>query len=84
MDLTNQLKDAEAAYAMIVKRAAEWGVDTARLGMIGFSAGAGLTMHATLNSKDYGLDFIGPDLWWHGPGRSAEECSANVQCDRQR
>src|SRR5687768_14094907 len=25
MDLSNQLKDAEAAYAMIVKRAAEWG-----------------------------------------------------------
>ena len=45
MDLSNQLKDAETAYAMIVKRAAEWGVDTARLGMIGFSAGAGLTMH---------------------------------------
>src|SRR6187455_1380926 len=51
MDLSNQLQDAEAAYAMIVKRAAEWGIDTARLGMIGFSAGAGLTMHCTLNSK---------------------------------
>jgi hypothetical protein len=38
MDLSNQLQDAEAAYAMIVKRAVEWGVDTARLGMIGFSA----------------------------------------------
>ena len=25
MDLSNQLEDAEAAYAMIVKRAAEWG-----------------------------------------------------------
>jgi acetyl esterase/lipase len=60
MDLTNQLKDAEAAYAMIVKRASEWGVDTARLGMIGFSAGAGLTMHSTLNSKTMELDFIGP------------------------
>src|SRR5678815_1331691 len=31
MDLSNQLEDAEAAYTMIVKRAAEWGVDTARL-----------------------------------------------------
>ena len=40
MDLSNQLTDAEA-----------WGVDTQRIGMIGFSAGAGLTMHATLNSK---------------------------------
>jgi acetyl esterase/lipase len=60
MDLTNQLADAEAAYAMIIKRAAEWGVDTARLGMIGFSAGAGLTMHCTLHSKVMDLDFIGP------------------------
>jgi acetyl esterase/lipase len=67
MDLTNQLKDAEAAYAMIVKRAKEWGVDTARLGMIGFSAGAGLTMHSTLNSKSMQLDFIGPIYGGMGP-----------------
>ena len=67
MDLTNQLADAEAAYAMIVKRASEWGVDTARLGMIGFSAGAGLTMHATLNSKSMQLDFIGPIYGGMGP-----------------
>ena len=67
MDLSNQLKDAEAAYTMIVKRAAEWGVDTARLGMIGFSAGAGLTMHSTLNSKIMELDFIGPIYGGMGP-----------------
>ena len=67
MDLSNQLEDAEAAYAMIVKRAAEWGVDTARLGMIGFSAGAGLTMHATLNSRSMELDFIGPIYGGMGP-----------------
>lgn len=67
MDLTNQLQDAEAAYEMIVKRAAEWGVDTARLGMIGFSAGAGLTMHATLNSKSMKLHFIGPIYGGMGP-----------------
>jgi acetyl esterase/lipase len=67
MDLSNQLKDAEAAYAMILKRASEWGVDTARLGMIGFSAGAGLTMHSTLNSKIMELDFIGPIYGGMGP-----------------
>lgn len=66
-DLTNQLQDAEAAYSMIVKRAVEWGVDSARLGMIGFSAGAGLTMHATLNSKTMQLDFIGPIYGGMGP-----------------
>jgi acetyl esterase/lipase len=67
MDLSNQLQDAEAAYAMIVKRASEWGVDTARLGMIGFSAGAGLTMHCTLNSKTMKLHFIGPIYGSMGP-----------------
>jgi acetyl esterase/lipase len=67
MDLSNQLADAEAAYAMILKRAGEWGVDTARLGMIGFSAGAGLTMHCTLNSKVMDLDFIGPIYGGMGP-----------------
>jgi acetyl esterase/lipase len=66
-DLSNQLEDAEAAYAMIVKRAKEWGVDTSRIGMIGFSAGAGLTMHSTLNSKTMKLAFIGPIYGGMGP-----------------
>jgi acetyl esterase/lipase len=66
-DLTNQLKDAEVAYDMIVNRANEWGIDTARLGMIGFSAGAGLTMHCTLNSKSMKLHFIGPIYGGMGP-----------------
>lgn len=59
-DLTNQLEDAEAAYALILKRANEWHVDTQRLGMVGFSAGAGLTMHSTLHSKTMKLAFIAP------------------------
>ena len=62
-----QLEDAEAAYALILARAEEWGVDTKRLGMIGFSAGAGLTMHATLNSKTMKLAFIGPIYGGMGP-----------------
>ncbi|RDV17200.1 alpha/beta hydrolase [Pontibacter diazotrophicus] len=66
-DLSNQLEDAEAAYAMILKRAKEWGVDTDRIGMIGFSAGAGLTMHSTLNSKTMKLAFIGPIYGGMGP-----------------
>lgn len=66
-DLSDQLEDAEAAYAMILKRAKEWGVDTGRIGMIGFSAGAGLTMHATLNSKTMKLAFIGPIYGGMGP-----------------
>jgi acetyl esterase/lipase len=67
MDLSNQLDDAEAAYAMIIKNASTWGVDTQRIGMIGFSAGAGLTMHATLNSKTMKLAFIGPIYGGMGP-----------------
>ena len=59
-DLTNQLEDAEAAYALIVANADEWGVDTDRIGMIGFSAGAGLTMHTLLHSDVADLAFIGP------------------------
>ncbi len=66
-DLSNQLEDAEAAYAMIVDRAEEWGVDTTRIGMIGFSAGAGLTMHSTLNSETMDLAFIGPIYGGMGP-----------------
>lgn len=67
LDLSNQLEDAEAAYALIVDRAMEWGVDTDRIGMIGFSAGAGLTMHSTLNSKTMQLAFIGPIYGGMGP-----------------
>jgi acetyl esterase/lipase len=66
-DLTNQLQDAEAAYALMVKNAKEWGIDTSRIGMIGFSAGAGLTMHATLNSTTMKLAFIGPIYGGMGP-----------------
>lgn len=65
--LDNQLADAEAAYALIVSRAKEWGVDTKRLGMMGFSAGAGLTMHSTLNSKTMKLAFIAPIYGGMGP-----------------
>jgi acetyl esterase/lipase len=67
MDLSNQLEDAEAAYALVVKRAEEWGVDTERIGMIGFSAGAGLTMHSVLNSNTMDLAFIGPIYGGMGP-----------------
>jgi acetyl esterase/lipase len=67
MDLSNQLADAEAAYALILKRAKEWGVDVNRIGMIGFSAGAGLTMHSTLHSKTMKLAFIGPIYGGLGP-----------------
>lgn len=58
--LEDQLADAEAAYALIQKRAKEWNVDMKKLGMMGFSAGAGLTMATTLESKKVKLAFIAP------------------------
>jgi acetyl esterase/lipase len=72
LDLSNQLQDAEAAYALLLKNAKEWGIDTQRIGMIGFSAGAGLTMHATLNSKTMKLAFIGPIYGGMGPVKVPE------------
>ena len=59
-DLTNQLQDVEAAYAMITSRAKEWNVNVNKIGMMGFSAGAGLTMATTLQSKKVKLAFISP------------------------
>lgn len=59
-DLSNQLADVEAAYALINSRAKEWNVDMNRIGMMGFSAGAGLTMATTLKSQKVKLAFIAP------------------------
>jgi len=66
-DHSNQLQDAEAAYEMIVKRAKEWNVDVDRIGMMGFSAGAGLTMMTALESKKAKLAFIAPIYGGMGP-----------------
>ena len=57
--LAPQIADARAAFALIRKRAAEWHVDPDRVGMIGFSAGAGLTMATTLSGGDAKPAFIG-------------------------
>jgi acetyl esterase/lipase len=37
------LQDAQRAVSLVRSRAAEWGIDAGRIGMIGFSAGAHLT-----------------------------------------
>lgn len=58
-DLSNQLEDVNAAYNLIVKNAKKWDVNVDRIGMVGFSAGAGLTMATTLQSK-VKLAFIAP------------------------
>ncbi len=53
--------DAQTALKMIRAGAAKWGVDTKRVGMLGFSAGAMTTMATTLaNAPDARPDFIAP------------------------
>jgi acetyl esterase/lipase len=57
--LAPQIADARAAFALIRGRAAEWHIDPQRVGMIGFSAGAMLTMATTLTGQDARPAFIG-------------------------
>ncbi|MBV9882121.1 MAG: alpha/beta hydrolase [Sphingomonadaceae bacterium] len=57
--LAPQLADARAAFALVRRRAAEWRVDPGRIGMVGFSAGAMLTMATTLAGGDARPAFIG-------------------------
>ena len=57
--LAPQIADARAAFALIRKRSAEWHVDPHRIGMVGFSAGAMLTMATTLADEDAKPAFIG-------------------------
>lgn len=58
-NLAPQLADARAAFALVRNRASEWNVDPDRVGMIGFSAGAMLTMVTTLAGEDAKPAFIG-------------------------
>jgi len=53
------VEDATAAFKMVRARAKEWNIDPKRVGMIGFSAGAGTTMAATLQSTENKPAFIG-------------------------
>jgi acetyl esterase/lipase len=57
-ELAPQLADARAAFSLIRRRAQAWRVDPERIGMIGFSAGAMLTMVTTLSGEDAKPAFI--------------------------
>jgi acetyl esterase/lipase len=57
--LAPQIADARAAFALVRARSAEWGIDADRIGMVGFSAGAMLTMAAALATDDARPAFIG-------------------------
>ena len=57
--LAPQIADARAAFALVRERADEWNVDPDRIGMVGFSAGAMLTLATTLSGGDAKPAFIG-------------------------
>jgi len=57
--IATQITDARAAFALIRKRAAEWHVNPGRVGMVGFSAGAMLTLATTLKGEEAKPAFIG-------------------------
>jgi acetyl esterase/lipase len=58
-NLAPQLEDSRAAFALIRSRADEWGVNPDRIGMVGFSAGAMLTMATALAGQDAKPAFLG-------------------------
>ena len=53
------IADARAAFALVRARSGEWKVDPKRIGMVGFSAGAMLTMATALAGEDAKPAFIG-------------------------
>lgn len=57
--LAPQLEDSCAAFALIRNRAAEWKIDPDRIGMVGFSAGAMLTLATALVGENAKPAFIG-------------------------
>ncbi|WP_409977355.1 alpha/beta hydrolase [Sphingomonas sp. Y38-1Y] len=58
-NLAPQIADARAAFALIRRRAGEWKIDPDRIGMVGFSAGAMLTMATALRGQDAKPAFLG-------------------------
>lgn len=56
--LAPQVADSRAAFALIRSRAKEWRIDPAQIGMVGFSAGAMLTMATALAGQDAKPAFI--------------------------
>jgi len=57
--LAPQIEDSRAAFALIRNHAAQWKIDPDRIGMVGFSAGAMLTLATALVGEDARPAFIG-------------------------
>ena len=57
--LAPQIADATAAFELVRARSKEWNVDPSKIGMVGFSAGAMLTLSTALYGKNVNPAFIG-------------------------
>jgi acetyl esterase/lipase len=57
--LAPQIADSRAAFELLRRRASEWKIDPDRIGMVGFSAGAMLTMATALDAQGPRPAFIG-------------------------
>ena len=53
------LADSRAAFAIVRRNAPQWHIDPSRVGMVGFSAGAMLTLATALSQHDVKPAFIG-------------------------
>ena len=51
-------QDGQRAVSLVRARAAEWGIDPQRIGMIGFSAGGGVTNHVLLNPNQKSYEAV--------------------------
>ncbi len=57
--LAPQIADARAAFALVRAHAKDWHIDSDRIGMVGFSAGAMLTLSTELYGGDAKPAFLG-------------------------
>lgn len=58
-NIAPMIADARAAFALVRANSGKWNVDPAKIGMVGFSAGAMLTMGTALAGVDAKPAFIG-------------------------
>ena len=58
--ISDPMRDAAAAFALIRSRARQWHVDPQRVGMIGFSAGSMVTMTTMLGMPEVKPAFVAP------------------------
>jgi len=86
------LQDAQRAMSLVRSNAKDWGLDPRRIGMIGFSAGAGLTAWTSTNFNKRAYDAIDdvdklssrPDfsvLLYSGGGASLGKDKTNYQLE---